>query len=81
VKKIVLLGVLLAASGSAFANSGSHNNCFLFCGASVPKQPAAAPSGPTPAPEIDPASAMSGFALLAGGLAALRGRRLKNAQK
>ena len=33
--------------------------------------------GPTPAPEIDPASAMSALALLAGGLAVLRGRRLK----
>jgi hypothetical protein len=33
--------------------------------------------GPTPAPEIDPASAMSALALLAGGLAVLRGRSLK----
>ena len=33
--------------------------------------------GPTAAPEIDPASAMSALALLAGGLAVLRGRMLK----
>jgi hypothetical protein len=29
----------------------------------------------TPAPEIDPASAMSGLSLLAGGILVLRGRR------
>ena len=29
------------------------------------------------APEIDPATAFSGFTLLAGGLAVIRGRRLK----
>ena len=33
--------------------------------------------GPTAAPEIDPASAMSGVSLLIGGLAVLRGRRKK----
>ena len=31
----------------------------------------------TRAPEIDPASAMAGLTLLAGGLAVLRGRRVK----
>jgi hypothetical protein len=34
-------------------------------------------TGPTPAPEIDPASAASAVALLVGGLAVLRGRSLK----
>lgn len=34
-------------------------------------------SSPTATPEIDPASAMAGLTLLAGGLAVLRGRRLK----
>ena len=33
------------------------------------------PPGITAAPEIDPASAMSAFTLLAGGLVMLRGRR------
>lgn len=33
--------------------------------------------GVTQAPEIDPASAMSGVSLLIGGLAVLRGRRKK----
>jgi hypothetical protein len=32
-------------------------------------------TGPTPAPEIDPASAVSALALLAGGIAVLRGRK------
>ena len=32
---------------------------------------------PVAAPEIDPSSAMAGLALMAGGLAVLRGRRLK----
>ena len=32
---------------------------------------------PTAAPEIDPASAMSAFTLLSGGLVMLRGRRAK----
>jgi hypothetical protein len=34
-------------------------------------------SAPTNAPEIDPASALSGLTMLAGGLAVLRGRRYK----
>jgi LPXTG-motif cell wall-anchored protein len=34
-------------------------------------------TGPVPAPEIDPASAMAGLTMLAGGLAVLRGRRRK----
>ena len=32
---------------------------------------------PTAAPEIDPSSALSGLTLLAGGLAVLRGRRVR----
>ena len=32
---------------------------------------------PVPAPEIDPASAFSALTLLAGGLAAIRGRKSK----
>jgi LPXTG-motif cell wall-anchored protein len=42
----------------------------LFCQAG-PNQ------GPVSAPEIDPASAMAGLTMLAGGLAVLRGRRKK----
>lgn len=35
---------------------------------------------PVAAPEIDPASAIAGLTLMAGGLAVLRGRRNRNAK-
>jgi LPXTG-motif cell wall-anchored protein len=73
VKKISLAVVLLAMAGVASADaSGCLQFAFLsrFCQA-----------GPNPgtvsAPEIDPASAMAGLTMLAGGLAVLRGRRKK----
>lgn len=75
VKKIGLALVLVAIAGVASADSGS-SGCLqmafleLFCHA-----------GPNPGtnnvPEIDPASAMAGLTMLAGGLAVLRGRRKK----
>jgi LPXTG-motif cell wall-anchored protein len=75
VKKIGLVLVLIAMAGVASADSGS-SGCLqmafleLFCKA-----------GPSPGtnnvPEIDPASAMAGLTMLAGGLAVLRGRRKK----
>jgi hypothetical protein len=47
-----------------------------------PILPPLAPPPPPPfrvrAPEIDPASALAGLTLLAGGLAVLRGRRSRN---
>jgi len=76
VKKISLAVVLLAMAGVASADAGS-GNCFSF--AFIPKLFCQA--GPNPgtvsAPEIDPASAMAGLTMLAGGLAVLRGRRKK----
>jgi len=39
------------------------------------------PGKPAAAPEIDPASAMAGLTLMAGGLLVLRGRRSKIAKK
>jgi hypothetical protein len=33
-----------------------------------------------PAPEIDPSSAMAGLTLMLGGLAVMRGRRVKNSK-
>jgi len=47
---------------------------FAFC------PPSNHPS-PVKAPEIDPASAMAGLAMLAGGLAVLRGRRRVNSKE
>jgi hypothetical protein len=72
VRKISLALVLMAMAGAASASSGPSTSCFqilwfTFC----PE-----PSNPlVRAPEIDPASAMAGLTMLAGGLAVLRGRR------
>ena len=76
VKKISLAVMLVAMAGIASAGGTSHSRCTkilwnrFLC-----------PAGPKPgtvsAPEIDPASAMAGLTLLAGGLAVLRGRRKK----
>jgi hypothetical protein len=76
VRKIGLAVVLMAMAGVASAGGPGSSNCFQilwfnYCW-----------SNPTPtpvqAPEIDPASAMAGLTMLAGGLAVLRGRRRKN---
>jgi LPXTG-motif cell wall-anchored protein len=75
VKKIGLVVALLAIAGVASADAGS-SDCLhiafleLFCKAGPGH-------GPVSAPEIDPASAMAGLTMLAGGLAVLRGRRKK----
>jgi LPXTG-motif cell wall-anchored protein len=76
-KKVGLAVVMFAIAGVASADSrGGGIGCInlgfieIFCQA-PPK------SGPASAPEIDPASAMAGLTMLAGGLAVLRGRRKK----
>jgi hypothetical protein len=77
-RKISLALVLASMAGVASAsNTGSGDKCFqiawfTFCS---PGTPAA-----VKAPEIDPASAMVGLTMLAGGLAVLRGRR-RNSQE
>jgi len=73
VRKISLALVLMAMTGVASASGGSSDNCvqilwWSFC------SPSYSPT-PVQAPEIDPASAMAGLTMLAGGLAVLRGRR------
>jgi hypothetical protein len=76
-QKISLALVLMAMAGVASASaSGTSDQCFhilwfTFC------PPTDHPS-PVKAPEIDPASAMAGLTMLAGGLAVLRGRRRIN---
>ena len=74
IRKISLALVLMTIAGVASA-SDKGDQCFqilwfppIFC---------FAPTSPSPvkAPEIDPASAMAGLTMLAGGLAVLRGRR------
>ena len=71
VRKVSLALVLMTMAG--VASAGDSDQClhilwFTFC-------PPAYQPPPVKAPEIDPASAMAGFTMLAGGLAVLRGRR------
>lgn len=74
-KKLILAAVLFAGtSTAAFAGDGCITiwGFTLFCLPPPPVQ-----HNPVTAPEIDPASALAGLALMAGGLAVLRGRRTK----
>jgi hypothetical protein len=73
VRKISLALVLMAMAGVASARDS--DKCFQFLWFTCPR-----PDQPRPikAPEIDPASAMAGLTMLAGGLAVLRGRRRIN---
>ena len=73
IRNISLALVLMTMAGVASARDGGSDKClqilwFSFC------PPSSNPS-PVKAPEIDPASAMAGLTMLAGGLAVLRGRR------
>ena len=63
--------VILAFGAVATAQAGSRLSHFLE--SSPPSHDSS--GGPAAAPEIDPASAMSAFTLLAGGLVMIRGRR------
>jgi hypothetical protein len=74
-KSLALLILSLGALSSAQAMSlvrGNHHEHDRDPPAASPASPA---SDPAAAPEIDPASAMSAFTLLAGGLVLIRGRR------
>lgn len=73
-KKTVVALVMLAATSTAFAGDG------FFGGIERGRPGGDEWSGrrSVGAPEIDPASAMAGLTLLAGGIAVLRGRRKKN---
>jgi hypothetical protein len=83
VRKIILAVALMTLAGVASANgTGScpANTSFVdFFGIKwcVPNH---APTSAR-APEIDPASAMAGLTMLAGGLAVLRGRRKVSKEK
>jgi hypothetical protein len=81
-KKVSLALVLMSVAGVASAGgAGNGNGCinfFIFEWCPAPITPTAPP---VRAPEIDPASAMAGLSLLAGGLAVLRGRRSKSSAK
>jgi len=71
--KLVAVVVLsLCAGTAAYANTWADNARLGFA-----VHPQVRTSDTMSAPEIDPASAMAGLTLLAGGLAVLRGRRSK----
>jgi hypothetical protein len=73
VRKISLALVLMTLAGVASADSDGGSRCINFWFITI-CSPAGNPN-PVKAPEIDPASAMAGLTMLAGGLAVLRGRR------
>ena len=73
VRKSSLALVLMTLAGVASASTNDNSKCINLWFITI-----CAPSGnhnPVKAPEIEPASAMAGFTMLAGGLAVLRGRR------
>jgi hypothetical protein len=78
VRKISLALVFMAMAGVASASGSDkrfgHDTCFHVLWLSFGCDPVGRPT-PVKAPEIDPASAVAGFTMLAGGLAVLRGRR------
>jgi hypothetical protein len=75
---MLLMAVLMAASAAAVAHDRDEGKCreILWWSCDDGPKHQDRDDRPTVAPEIDPASALSGLALLAGGLAVLRGRRL-----
>jgi hypothetical protein len=85
IRKISLALVLMAMAGAASASEGKEgkeersDKCFHILGSTY-CPPSDHPS-PVKAPEIDPASALAGFTMLAGGLAVLRGRRRVNSKE
>jgi hypothetical protein len=81
-KLVAILVLSLGTSTAAFAGTSTSGSCpaiiqaFGLCSI-FGYGGGGGGSGVTAAPEIDPASAMSGVSLLIGGLAVLRGRRKK----
>lgn len=74
-KRFLSLAIVSVALSAAASTAGAFD---IFGHPIFPIGPPHGPGlpiVPVPAPEIDPASAMAGLTLLAGGLAVLRGRR------
>ena len=81
---LVLMAVAVAASASerregTEGRDGRSDKCVHILGSTY-CPPSDHPS-PVKAPEIDPASALAGFTMLAGGLAVLGGRRRVNSKE
>jgi hypothetical protein len=74
----VLTAVALSLLTVTSANAMSHRPHWTYSTANDTSHSSTSaddPSSPAAAPEIDPASALSGLTLLAGGLAVIRARR------
>ncbi len=71
----VLTVLVLSLGVAAAANAGSSRPHSTYSHESQGATNAAPAATPASAPEIDPASAVSAFTLLAGGLVMIRGRR------
>ena len=75
-KVLSVLALSLLATTAANAMSSRHHSSYTAIDhQSDSRKDATDPTTPAAAPEIDPASAISAFTLLAGGLAVIRGRR------
>ena len=72
-RKISLALVLMTMAGVASASGGDSGKCYNIWFITICPPPSN--PGAVKAPEIDPASALAGLTMLAGGLAVLRGRR------
>lgn len=75
IRKISLALVLMSVAGVAAAKDSSDNNFWNDWWHGDHNDHKDHKWGPVTAPEIDPASAIAGLTLLAGGLVVLRGRR------
>jgi hypothetical protein len=71
--------MLMTMAGVASASNAGSEQCYQILWWNI-CFPTASPSR-VQAPEIDPASAMAGLTMLAGGLAVLRGRRRVNSKE
>ena len=70
-KVVAVIALSLCFGTAAYANNWNAGSQHMGLAAHMWA------SDPTATPEIDPAGAMAGLTLLAGGLAVLRGRRSK----
>ena len=74
-KVLTVVALSLLATTAANAMSGRPHSTYQGVDHEAGKADAVSASTPAAAPEIDPASALSAFTLLAGGLAVIRGQR------
>jgi hypothetical protein len=83
-RQISLALVFMAMAGVASAredHNRDHDKCIHILWFAPMCPPGDHDRPPVKAPEIDPASAMAGLTMLAGGLAVLRGRRRINSKE